>query len=104
MWWAAFVRYFVGLYAFALLHLLLYAQLSIVGMRSFETPIKKKVHALAAEDGAHSMDDAEEINPKEEAAKHEFLSSGLEYFLGTGLTKLKDHVDAAVAANDTLER
>jgi peroxin-3 len=122
-------RYLTGTYAIALLHLLVFAQLSIMGRRSFEESAKKK-HLQQLQGHSHNnnstdsrpflsgsntaenssggeMDNHNEMKEKKEiinAAQHEFLASGIEYFLENGLEKLCIHVQKAVKKHETFMR
>ncbi|RMX70436.1 hypothetical protein DD238_000374 [Peronospora effusa] len=88
----AFTRYFTTLVAFGLWHLLVFAQVSIIGKRVFDknTRLVRLVNR-------------EQEKETEEQAHHTFLSSGLEYFLDKGLSKLKTHVETVVSKNTQLQ-
>ncbi|KAG1699543.1 hypothetical protein DVH05_012954 [Phytophthora capsici] len=88
----AFTRYLTGLVAFGLWHLLVFAQISIIGKRVFE---KNKAGELSERQKQREQD--------EEQAYHSFLSSGLEYFLDEALDKIKRHVEAVVKENKQLQ-
>lgn len=92
----ALTRYFTALIAFGLWHLLVFAQVSIIGKRVFEK--SKAAKDLFAFGGSK-----EEEEKAHAAAHHAFLASGLEYFLDEGLQKIKSHVESAVAANQQLK-
>ncbi|KAG7391898.1 hypothetical protein PHYPSEUDO_003104 [Phytophthora pseudosyringae] len=88
----AVTRYLTALVAFGLWHLLVFAQVSVIGKRVFE---RSKATDLSAR-----LQQREEA---EERAHHAFLSSGLEYFLDEALGKIKTHVEAVVRANEQLQ-
>ncbi|KAJ0394061.1 hypothetical protein P43SY_002162 [Pythium insidiosum] len=88
----AVTRYFTALIAFGLWHLLVFAQIAIIGKRTFETSRK------APSPGGGDADDQQRLT-----AQHAFLASGLEYFLDHGLQRIKAHVEAVVAANEQLQ-
>lgn len=91
----ALTRYFTALIAFGLWHLLVFAQVSIIGKRVFEkSKVEKDLFAFG------SREDEEKAHA---AAHHAFLASGLEYFLDEGLQKIKAHVASAVATNEQLK-
>jgi hypothetical protein len=93
----AIVRYFTALLAFALWHLLVFAQVAIIGKRTFEKNKEKDkpspLAGLRLEEDPHAA----------VAAQHEFLASGLEYFLTDGITRIQQHVEQVVKANKTLQ-
>lgn len=92
----ALTRYFTALVAFGLWHLLVFAQVAIIGKRVFEkSKANTDLFAFA------SREDEEKAHA---AAHHAFLASGLEYFLDEGLEKIKSHVERAVLANEQLKR
>ncbi|RLN75045.1 hypothetical protein BBJ28_00012669 [Nothophytophthora sp. Chile5] len=91
----AVTRYFTALVAFGLWHLLVFAQVAVIGKRVFE---KSKTASAAA-----VSDRQRQREKDEERAHHAFLSSGLEYFLDEALGKIKSHVEAAVRANKQLQ-
>ncbi|TYZ64023.1 hypothetical protein PybrP1_003542 [[Pythium] brassicae (nom. inval.)] len=91
----ALTRYFTALVAFGLWHLLVFSQVAIIGKRVFE-----KSKANAETFAFASREDEEKAHA---AAHHAFLASGLEYFLGEGLEKIKSHVERVVASNDQLK-
>lgn len=93
----ALTRYFTALLAFGLWHLLVFAQVSIIGKRVFEK--SKAATDVFAFGGSREADEKAHA-----AAHHAFLASGLEYFLGEGLEKIKSHVERVVAANEQLKR
>jgi peroxin-3 len=82
----AVTRYVTALVAFGLWHLLVFAQVSIIGKRVFE---KSRT--------------TEQRERQEEQAHHAFLTSGLEYFLDEALGKIKSHVEAVVRDNTQLQ-
>ncbi|ETK79919.1 hypothetical protein F441_14526 [Phytophthora nicotianae CJ01A1] len=88
----AFTRYLTALVAFGLWHLLVFAQVSIIGKRVFE-----KSKSLELSDRQKQREEAEE------QAHHAFLTSGLEYFLDEALGKIKAHVEAVVKENKQLQ-
>ncbi|KAL3661413.1 hypothetical protein V7S43_013616 [Phytophthora oleae] len=88
----AFTRYLTGLIAFGLWHLLVFAQVSIIGKRVFE---KNKSGELSERQKQREQ--------AEEQACHSFLTSGLEYFLDEALGKIKTHVEAVVRENKQLQ-
>ncbi|KAE9034023.1 hypothetical protein PR003_g8635 [Phytophthora rubi] len=88
----AVTRYVTALVAFGLWHLLVFAQVSIIGKRVFEKS-----------DGAALSERQELREQAEEQAHHAFLTSGLEYFLDEALDKIKAHVEAAVRENKQLQ-
>ncbi|KAG2764695.1 hypothetical protein PC129_g15059 [Phytophthora cactorum] len=88
----AFTRYLTALVAFGLWHLLVFAQVSIIGKRVFE-----KSKRLELSDRQKQREEAEE------QAHHAFLTSGLEYFLDEALGKIKAHVEAVVKENKQLQ-
>ncbi|GMF65017.1 unnamed protein product [Phytophthora lilii] len=88
----AFTRYLTALVAFGLWHLLVFAQVSVIGKRVFE---KNQTSELS--ERQKSREQAEEL------AHHAFLTSGLEYFLDEALSKIKTHVEAAVRYNKQLQ-
>lgn len=79
----ALARYLTALLAFALWHLLVFAQLAVIGKRVFE-------RGKNGDNGGISTVD------EEDKAHHAFLASGLEYFLDDALDRIKDHVELAV--------
>uniref|UniRef100_H3GTE3 Peroxisomal biogenesis factor 3 n=1 Tax=Phytophthora ramorum TaxID=164328 RepID=H3GTE3_PHYRM len=85
----AITRYVTALVAFGLWHLLVFAQVSIIGKRVFEKSkgLETQKHREQAEEQAH----------------HAFLTSGLEYFLEEALGKIKAHVEAVVRQNKQLQ-
>ncbi|OWZ16566.1 hypothetical protein PHMEG_0009621 [Phytophthora megakarya] len=87
----AFTRYLTALVAFGLWHLLVFAQVSIIGKRVFE---KNQVELSERQ---------KQREQAEEQAHHAFLSSGLEYFLDEALGKIKTHVEAVVRENEQLQ-
>lgn len=89
----AFTRYLTGLVAFALWHLLVFAQLAVIGKRVFERNAGDAGDAVA---GAGTQEE-------EDKAHHAFLASGLEYFLEEALGQIKTHVERAVANNALLQ-
>uniref|UniRef100_K3X6D2 Peroxisomal biogenesis factor 3 n=1 Tax=Globisporangium ultimum (strain ATCC 200006 / CBS 805.95 / DAOM BR144) TaxID=431595 RepID=K3X6D2_GLOUD len=91
----ALTRYFTALIAFGLWHLLVFAQVSIIGKRVFEkSKVEKDLFAFGSR---------EEEEKAHAAAHHTFLASGLEYFLDEGLQKIKAHVEHAVTTNEQLK-
>ncbi|KAE9343893.1 hypothetical protein PF008_g9482 [Phytophthora fragariae] len=88
----AVTRYVTALVAFGLWHLLVFAQVSIIGKRVFEKS-----------DGAALSERQKLREQAEEQAHHAFLTSGLEYFLDEALDKIKAHVEAAVRENKQLQ-
>ncbi|CAI5746154.1 unnamed protein product [Peronospora destructor] len=88
----AFTRYLTTLVAFGLWHLLVFAQVSIIGKRVFDKN-KKRLLRLSNR----------EQEETEQQAHHTFLSSGLEYFLDKGLSQLKTHVEAVVSKNKQVQ-
>ncbi|GMF24699.1 unnamed protein product [Phytophthora fragariaefolia] len=88
----AVTRYVTALVAFGLWHLLVFAQVAIIGKRVFE-----KSQAPALSERQKQREQAEE------QAHHAFLTSGLEYFLEEALDKIKDHVEAVVRDNKQLQ-
>ncbi|EGZ16190.1 hypothetical protein PHYSODRAFT_334375 [Phytophthora sojae] len=89
----AVTRYVTALVAFGLWHLLVFAQVSIIGKRVFE----KSDAAAALSERQKQREQAEE------QAHHAFLTSGLEYFLDEALGKIKAHVEAVVRDNKHLQ-
>ncbi|CAH0475323.1 unnamed protein product [Peronospora belbahrii] len=87
----AFTRYLTTLVAFGVWHLLVFAQVSIIGKRIFE----KNKSPLRLSDSWREEE--------KEQAHHAFLSSGLEYFLDKGVSKIKTHVEAVVKNNTQLQ-
>ncbi|KAG7391577.1 hypothetical protein PHYBOEH_006639 [Phytophthora boehmeriae] len=88
----AVTRYLTALVAFGLWHLLVFAQVSVIGKRVFE---KNKAGELSERQ--------KQREEAEEQAHHAFLSSGLEYFLDEALGKIKNHVEAVVRDNKQLQ-
>ncbi|KAF4318617.1 hypothetical protein BBO99_00007236 [Phytophthora kernoviae] len=88
----AVTRYLTALVAFGLWHLLVFAQVSVIGKRVFE---KNKTGELSERQ--------KQREEAEEQAHHAFLSSGLEYFLDEALGKIKTHVEAVVRNNKQLQ-
>lgn len=86
----AFTRYFTALIAFGLWHLLVFAQISIIGKQTFEK--HKGVNNRTADEEQAIL-----------SAQHTFLASGLEYFLDHGLGRIHDHVEGVIAANSQLQ-
>lgn len=91
----ALTRYFTALVAFGLWHLLVFAQVAVIGKRVFE-----KSKASADGFGFTSREAEEKAHA---AAHHAFLASGLEYFLDEGIEKIKSHVERVVASNEQLQ-
>lgn len=89
----AFTRYLTGLVAFALWHLLVFAQLAVIGKRVFE---KNR-------DAGDALGGSTSAQEEEDKAHHAFLASGLEYFLEEALVKIKSHVERAVADSALLQ-
>ncbi|POM69269.1 Hypothetical protein PHPALM_14457 [Phytophthora palmivora] len=87
----AFTRYLTALVAFGLWHLLVFAQVSIIGKRVFE---KSQVELSERQ---------KQREKAEEQAHHAFLTSGLEYFLDEAMGKIKIHVEAVVRENKQLQ-
>lgn len=92
----AVTRYFTALLALGAWHLLVFAQVSIIGKRVFEKGDPDNQSPIFCSD-----DDARDKATVQ--AQHEFLVSGLEYFLNDGLERIKSHVESAVAANPLLQ-
>ncbi|CEG37940.1 peroxisomal biogenesis factor 3 [Plasmopara halstedii] len=88
----AFTRYMTSLIAFGLWHMLVFAQVSIIGKRMFEKNLKMEV--------SERQKQREEA---EEQAHHAFLTSGLEYFLDEALERIKNHVETIVKENKELQ-
>ena len=84
----AVTRYLTTLVAFGLWHLLVFAQVSIIGKRVFEK--SKRPNAM-------------EQSRAEEQAHHTFLSSGLEYFFDKALEKVTAHVETVLKSNTELQ-
>ncbi|DBA04573.1 TPA: hypothetical protein N0F65_011121 [Lagenidium giganteum] len=93
----AVTRYFTALIAFGVWHLLVFAQISIIGKRTFERSKDKDKDKAAGRSNDEAADAARM------AAQHAFLASGLEYFLDEGLERIKKHVEQAVVANEQLQ-
>lgn len=85
----AVTRYLTALVAFALWHLLVFAQLAVVGKRVFEKG-EQQASPQAADD-------------EEAQAHHAFLASGLEYFLDEALGDIERHVERAVRDSKMLQ-
>ncbi|TMW56860.1 hypothetical protein Poli38472_006870 [Pythium oligandrum] len=88
----AVTRYFTALIAFGLWHLLVFAQIAIIGKRTFEKN-KNEWESTRREADEHQA----------LAAQHAFLASGLEYFLTDGIARIQKHVESVVAANEQLQ-
>ncbi|TDH67112.1 hypothetical protein CCR75_006201 [Bremia lactucae] len=87
----AVTRYVTSLLAFGLWHLLVYAQISIIGKRLFESKKAERIERQKKREEA------------EERARHIFLTSGLEYFIEEALQKIKTHVEVVVKDNKQLQ-
>lgn len=88
----AVTRYFTALIAFGVWHLLVFAQIAIIGKRTFER----------AQEGKSEQNEGE-ANVARQAAQHAFLVSGLEYFLDEGIDRIHQFVQKAVVANEQLQ-
>ena len=88
----AFTRYVTTLVAFGLWHLLVFAQVAIIGKRVFD-----KNKRLLPNRSNREQEEAEE------QAHHTFLSSGLEHFFDKGLSQLRTHVETVVNKNTHLQ-